>query len=233
MVVHPGELLALLGANGSGKSTLVRACLGLIPHTSGSVRLFGQSQKDFRAWNRTGYVPQRATATAGVPATVAEVVASGRFAGHRWAGWPTRADRRAVAASLELVGLAERARDAVSQLSGGQQQRVLIARALAGEPELLVMDEPVSGVDAINQDILVAVFARLIEDGSSVLLVAHDLGPMAPLVDRAVVLREGRVSFDGAPRQLPPARVTDAAHPHGLADVDRRDAAVPRPVIWQ
>ena len=219
LAVHPGEFVTLLGANGSGKSTLVRACVGLLPVTSGTVQLFGEPLGRFDGWSRVGFVPQRSSAASGVPATVAEVVTTGRLARHRRFGWPRAGDRRAVRERLEQVDLADRAKDPVGQLSGGQQQRVMIARALAGDPDLLVMDEPVAGVDAGSQRVLARVFADLVDEGAGVLLVAHELGPMAPLVDRAVLLRDGRVTYDGPAAQLPGAADHGGEHPHSSAPV--------------
>jgi zinc transport system ATP-binding protein len=196
--VSAGEFVALLGANGSGKSTFVRAAIGLTPMSSGTVELFGTPLDRFRDRHRLGYVPQRSRAVAGVPATVHEVVMSGRLARRRFAGWSTRADSAAVDAAIARVGLSDRVRSALSELSGGQQQRVLIARALASEAELLIMDEPTAGVDHDNQESLAELLGGLVHDGSSVLLVAHELGPLRPLIDRAVVLDAGRVAYDGS-----------------------------------
>jgi zinc transport system ATP-binding protein len=197
--VHAGEFVTLLGANGSGKSTLVRATVGLLPLTSGSVALFGTSVGKFKDWRRLGYVPQRSTAQSGVPATVREVVGAGLLARRRFAGWPRRSERDAVTEAIDLVRLGGRAGDSVARLSGGQQQRVMIARALAGAPDLLVLDEPTAGVDHASQLVLAEIFAELVARGTTVLLVAHELGPLAPLVDRAVVLRDGRKAFEGSP----------------------------------
>jgi zinc transport system ATP-binding protein len=212
--VAAGELLVLLGANGSGKSTLVRTVLGLTPVAAGSVSLFGQPQQRFHDWARVGYVPQRAGATSGVPATVREVVAAGRLPRMRRFARSGAADRRAVSAALEVVGLSDRARDSIATLSGGQQQRVLIARALACEPELLILDEPTSGVDAAVQVGLADTFARLLADGIAILLVAHELGPIAPLTERAVVLRDGRVVHDGPPPAMDHLHGLDPEHAH-------------------
>ena len=110
-----------------------------------------------------------------------------------------RADRTAIADALDVVGLADRARDGVSSLSGGQQQRALIARALAGAPDLFFLDEPTAGVDLPNQYALADALAVLKARGATVVLVAHELGPLAPLVDRAVVMRDGRITYDGPP----------------------------------
>jgi zinc transport system ATP-binding protein len=198
--VEPGEVVALLGANGSGKSTLVRALLGLVPLAAGEVRLFGTPLPDFSDWRRLGYVPQRLGATTGVPATVREVVASGRLAQRGFLRLPSGADRAAIRSALETVDLADRERDRVSTLSGGQQQRVLIARALAGAPQVLVLDEPNAGVDAASQRAFAATLRRLIDKGTTLLVVLHELGPLAELITRAVVLDHGRVAHDGSPR---------------------------------
>lgn len=195
--VAAGETVAILGANGSGKSTLVRAALGLVPLAGGAATLFGQPVPRFRDWRRVGYVPQRLGAGSGVPATVREVVSAGRLA-RRWLGLPaSAADRRAVEAALATVGLSDRAGDPVTTLSGGQQQRTLIARALAGEPDLLVMDEPTAGVDAYSQQRLADALAGFAAKDGTVVLVAHELGPLEPLIGRAVVLHAGRVAHNG------------------------------------
>ncbi|SEP59940.1 zinc transport system ATP-binding protein [Streptomyces radiopugnans] len=209
LTVGRGEVVALLGANGSGKSTTVRAAVGQVQTSGGELELFGTPLRRFRDWRRVGYVPQRSTAAAGVPATVREVVASGRLARRRL-GPLGRGDRAAVRRALELVGLADRARDSVNALSGGQHQRVLIARALAAEPELLVMDEPLAGVDLLSQRVLAEALREQSAEGVSVLLVLHELGPLAPLIDRTVVLHDGRVErVDGT------AHLHDqACHPH-------------------
>ncbi|GAA1910353.1 metal ABC transporter ATP-binding protein [Nocardioides marmoribigeumensis] len=212
--VQAGEVVAILGANGSGKSTLVRTMLGLLQARRGSVTLFGTPLADLVDRHRVGYVPQRTTATAGVPASVWEVVCAGRLARRR-AWQPMRAaDRRAVRAALEAVDLADRARDGVATLSGGQQQRVLIARALAGEPDLLVLDEPTAGVDLAHQQVFADLLTTLTQRGLTVVLVAHELGPLAPLITRSVVMRDGRVAYDGPPVEA----FTDVhAHHHPVA----------------
>jgi zinc transport system ATP-binding protein len=199
LTVVPGEFLALMGANGSGKTTLVRTITGLLPLTSGELRLFGTPFAEYDAWSRIGFVPQRASAASGVPTSVWEVVASGRLTRRRLLRPLSRADRAAIDHALEVVGLADRRHDGVTSLSGGQQQRVLIARALAGEPDLFVLDEPTAGVDRPSQQALADALRRLKEAGATVVLVAHELGPMAPLVDRAVVMRDGRITYDGPP----------------------------------
>lgn len=197
LTVAPAEFVVLLGSNGSGKTTLMRAAMGVIPATSGEIRLFGTPLRRFRQHRRIGYVPQRSTAAAGVPSTVHEVVMSGRLSRRPFVGLASRADKAAVAEALALVDLGAYAKTPASELSGGQQQRVMIARGLASHPDLLVMDEPTAGVDARSQVALADLFARLLGEGRTIFMVAHELGPFEPLIDRAVVLREGRVAYDG------------------------------------
>lgn len=215
LTVGRGEVVALLGANGSGKSTTVRAVVGRVPLTSGELELFGTPLGRFRQWHRIGYVPQRSTAASGVPASVREVVASGRLSRSRLLPLG-RADRAAVERALAVVGLADRAGESVNRLSGGQHQRVLIARALVAEPELLIMDEPLGGVDLPSQRILAEALAGQVEGGASVLVVLHELGPMQPLIDRTVVLGDGLVAREyGRGQTDEAARVHDlACHPH-------------------
>ena len=220
LTVEPGEVLAVMGPNGSGKSTLIRALLGLVPLTAGRVELYGVPPHRFRAWKRIGYVPQRLSVGGGVPATVREVVASGRIARQSRFRPASAADRRAVDAALEAVGMAGRARDSAQELSGGQQQRVLIARALAGEPDAFVMDEPTAGVDAASQETLAATLRDLVAEGRTIVLVAHELGPMEPLITRSVVLENGVIRHEGAP-PAPQGECArpghDHVHPHAPA----------------
>ncbi|MGP9020938.1 metal ABC transporter ATP-binding protein [Streptomyces sp. BR1] len=220
LTVQRGEVVALLGANGSGKSTAVRSVIGQVPLTGGAIELFGTELKRFKDWARVGYVPQRTTAASGVPATVREVVSSGRLSRTKL-GLLSKADRAAVRRAIELVGLSDRAKDSVNALSGGQHQRVLIARALASEPELLIMDEPMAGVDLASQEILAATLREQVAGGATVLLVLHELGPLEPLIDRAVVLRDGCVTHDGPPPKATGQHALpghDHVHPHSAAE---------------
>jgi zinc transport system ATP-binding protein len=195
-----GELVVLLGPNGSGKTTLVRAVLGLAPLAAGAAEILGKPLARFRGWHRIGYVPQRASAATGVPATVEEVVLTGRSGRRAWAPGYRPEDLAAARRALDAVGLESLRRARVAELSGGQGQRVLIARALAADPDVLVLDEPVSGVDPEGRGRLLDALAALRSGGCSTLLVAHSIGDLEPLADRAVVLRAGRVVYDGAPR---------------------------------
>jgi zinc transport system ATP-binding protein len=213
--IRQGEVVAVLGTNGSGKSTLIRTVVGLLPAARGEVRLFGQPVPRFRQWQRVGYVPQRITAAGGVPATVQEVVSSGLLSRRRLFRPLKAADRAAVENALELVDMADQRKNGVAELSGGQQQRVLIARALVSDPDLLILDEPTAGVDLASQGIFADAIRERVAGGTTVVMVSHDLGPMDALIDRSVVLRRGRIVYDGPPH----ASQTHAhVHPHSAED---------------
>lgn len=200
--VATGEFVALVGPNGSGKSTLLRILLGSLRPERGTVRIFGADPASFDERWRIGYVPQRPTLASEVPATVEEIVTSGRLARRGWWRPLTSADRAAVSHAIESVGLREMAGKPVNTLSGGQQQRAFIARAFASEPQLLVLDEPVAGVDAESQRRFSDSLTHLIrEHDAAVLLVSHELSAVAAIVDRVIVLKR-RVLFDGTPSDL-------------------------------
>jgi zinc transport system ATP-binding protein len=197
LTVERGDVLALVGPNGSGKSTLVKAVLGLAEVLDGELQLFGTPVATFRERGRVGYVPQRSAIAGIVPSTVHEVVAAGRLARTRPLRRFRSVDRDAIDTALERVGLSPLAHTRVSTLSGGQQRRVLIARALAGEPELLVLDEPLAGVDFASQGQLAETLRKLSESGTTIVVVLHELGPLRPLVTRIARLREGTLVYDG------------------------------------
>jgi zinc transport system ATP-binding protein len=207
------EVVAILGANGSGKSTLVRGILGLAQHHGGSICAFGTPISQLRDRWRLGYVPQQNTLAQGIPATVREVVASGRLSHTRPWKRTTAVDHAKVRDAIALVGLAGSERTLVTELSGGQQRRVLVARALAGDAEVLLLDEPTAGVDAENQQALADTLATLAGGGATILLVAHELGPAASIVSRVLVLSGGRLVYDGPPRQQD-THGTDDHHHH-------------------
>lgn len=195
--LRSGEAAALMGANGSGKSTMMRAILNLVPHT-GAVELFGVPQQQFRQWRRIGYVPQYSD-PALQRATVREVVASGRLARRRPFALPSRTERRLVSELIARVGLAGQEKWEMSQLSGGQQQRARIARALATRPELLALDEPLAGLDMASQHGLAELLDQFKTQGMAMLIVLHELGPLGPLMDRALILDHGHLVHDGPP----------------------------------
>jgi zinc transport system ATP-binding protein len=195
--IQAGEVVALVGPNGSGKSTLVRGLLGLTPVLTGQIQLFGVPAQRFAQRHRIGYVPQRHTVGGAIPSTVDEVVGSGRLARRRWFAPPSAQDRAAVIDAIGAVGLADRRRTAVSTLSGGQQRRALIARALASQPDVLIMDEPTAGVDVANQAGLLHVLSDLVGRGLTLLIVTHEIDALLPMLTRVVALDGGRLVHDG------------------------------------
>ena len=186
---------------------MLRTVLGLLRPDAGRVTLFGGSPAAFRDRSRLGYVPQQPGATVGVAATVEEVVAAGLLA----RGWRRRARQDATARArrdeidhtLESTAIADLRHRRITELSGGQQQRAWIAKALVHRPDLLVLDEPVAGVDAGSQGLFRDALVHLqSEHGAAVLLVSHELGAVADDLDRVCVLQAGKVVFDGKPDEL-------------------------------
>lgn len=200
--IPAGQTVALTGANGSGKSTLLHAILGTAPITRGSARLFGVDNRDARSvpWDRIGYVPQRVSVGGAISASSLEIVMSGLLGRRKWWNTPRDADR--AMAALKRVGLAHRAKDPLAILSGGQAQRVLIARALVRDPELLIMDEPMAGIDQASRERLARIVAEARSAGTTILVVLHELGELGPLLDRELHIGSGHISYDGAPHVL-------------------------------
>ncbi|MCA0435968.1 MAG: metal ABC transporter ATP-binding protein [Austwickia sp.] len=210
--IGAGESVALLGPNGCGKSTLVKGLLGLTDQLAGEAFVLGRPIAALGRRDRIGYVPQRHTLSNSVVATVSEVVMIGRLPHLGWWGRPRPADHEIVAEALDAVGLSGLEHAEVTHLSGGQQRRVLVARALAGRPRILVMDEPTAGVDEVNQRILAATVRRLVADGVCVLIVTHELDALAPVISRAIAMRGGRIVADGTPQEV--AAAAPAGHHH-------------------
>lgn len=190
----PTGLTAIVGPNGAGKSTLLKATLGMVPRLSGEVRLLGLPLAAAR--HRIGYLPQRASVDWDFPATALQVAAMGRYPRVGWF-WPLpRREKERARAALAEVGMADFADRQIGQLSGGQQQRVFLARALALEADLYLMDEPFAGVDAATERAIVDVLRRLAGEGRSVIAVHHDLAT-APQYFQHVLLLNLRVIAAG------------------------------------
>ncbi|MFC4986905.1 metal ABC transporter ATP-binding protein [Saliphagus infecundisoli] len=195
LTIDPGEYVAIVGPNGSGKSTLMQLMVGLREPDRGTANLFGERAARFDDGERVGYVAQQASATKEMPITVREVVKMGRFP-HVGFGRLSSADWTIVDDALATVGMSGFADRRVTQLSGGQRQRAFIARALASEADLLVLDEPTVGVDAESVDAFYDLLAALNAEGITVLLIEHDLGAVVEHADRVVCLNR-EVYFDG------------------------------------
>ena len=230
LTVHPGEAVAVLGANGSGKTTLARGILGLATVLDGTVEVLGAPVGRASERGRVGYVPQRHTVSGAVPATVREVVGVGRLARLGLFRRLGPADRAAVADAVAAVGLADRMDDPVGSLSGGQQRRVLVARALAAEPELLLMDEPTAGVDAASQEALAGVLAEVRTSGTTLVVVTHETGHLAGVLDRAVVMDSGRIRYDGPLAGAEPDAGGGHHHPEPQTR-DRRSYRIDQPRV--
>src|SRR5262245_13112739 len=214
--VDAGEFVALVGPNGSGKSTLLRLLLGLLRPDRGTVACLGARPPHVPEPWRVGYVPQRRVLDLDIPATVEEVIRSGRTARRGWWRFAGGADREAVDHALEFLALTDLRRRPVGDLSGGQQQRVLIARALVSEPRLLVLDEPIAGVDLAAQRLFRDGLVHLVEEHhTAVLLVSHELGAVADDLDRVVVMKQ-RILFDGTPPELAATGVSLGVHADDL-----------------
>jgi zinc transport system ATP-binding protein len=210
------EFVALVGPNGAGKSTLIRLLLGLLAPAAGSVELFGDDPRRLRDRWRIGYVPQRPSLAPDLPATVEEIVTAGRLARTGWRGRLRSGDRAAIDHALDEVDLGELRGRRVVELSGGQQQRAFIAKALAAQPEFLIADEPIAGVDAESQRRFRDSLTHMVrEHGGAVLLVSHELGAVADALDRVIVLKN-KVMFDGPPRELSATGVSLGIHADDL-----------------
>jgi zinc transport system ATP-binding protein len=212
LTVEPGEFVGIAGPNGGGKTTLVRLIVGLEQPVAGRVLVFGSPPQRLADRWRIGYLPQRAKLGTEAPVTVRELVTAGRASRVGVARRLREGDRDAVFHAIERVGLAGQEHRPVRALSGGQQQRAFIAKTLAAEPELLILDEPSAGVDAASQDALAELISSLAADlGVTVLCVSHEFGPLEALLDRMVIVR-GAIAFDGHPSRLP-------GHHHDYDDV--------------
>lgn len=181
-----GKLIAIVGPNGAGKSTLIAATLDLVPRASGEVRIFGQPYHAQR--HRVGYVPQRESVDWDFPVNALDVVVMGLYRRIGWCLPVTRKHRQSGMEALDRVGMADYARRQIRQLSGGQQQRVFLARALAQDADLYLMDEPFAGVDAATERAIVAILRELRDQGKTALVVHHDLQTVVEYFDHVLLL---------------------------------------------
>lgn len=197
LALPPGKLIALVGPNGAGKSTLLKAILGILKPLTGYVRIFGAPPQKRRPW--VGYVPQRESVDWDFPTTALDVVTMGLYGQLGWFRRPGRRHRERALRCLERLGLRELAHRQISQLSGGQQQRLFLARALAQDARLYLMDEPLAGVDAATERTVLALLRELREAGRTVIVVHHDLQTVAEHFDEVVLLNLRLVA--AGPRQ--------------------------------
>lgn len=191
--VASGDFVAIIGSNGTGKSTLLKLLLGELAPTEGAIRLFGQDVRQFRDWPKIGYVPQAAAQNSvGFPATAEEIVMASLYPKVGPMRFARRRHREMALAALAQVGMEAYAQRMIGELSGGQQQRVILARVLAGSPEVMLLDEPTTGVDAGTVELLYELLAELNRStGLTIIMVTHDIGRASRFVTRTLCLEEG------------------------------------------
>jgi manganese/iron transport system ATP-binding protein len=196
--LHQGERVALVGPNGAGKSTLFKVVAGILEPSSGQVSVAGEGPGGHIC---IAYVPQRSQVDWSFPVTVADVVMMGRTSKVGLLRWPKRRDKDLVRQALADVGMETFAGRQIGELSGGQQQRMFIARALAQEAELMLMDEPLNGVDVQSQEVIFAVLDELRQRGVTIMVATHDLDQAADRFDRVLLLNHRLLGF-GAPQEV-------------------------------
>lgn len=189
--IQAGDYVGIVGPNGGGKTTLLKLMLGLLQPDSGEVLLSGDPVRHSEDRSRIGYVPQRSAGDDHFfPATVAEIVMSGRTASRGFLVRLSKADRAAVKRAMKTADIAHLARRRLGELSGGERQRVLIARALAGDPAILMLDEPTSAVDAPSQEVFYTFLRKLHDQGLTIVIVSHDLDIVTHEVDTVLCLNK-------------------------------------------
>ena len=209
--INRGDFLALIGPNGSGKTTLVKLLLGILPLQKGEIILFGKSIRAFGDWRRLGYVPQNATHIDPLfPASVKEVVAMGLLSGRKFPYFFSRKEDEQIAEALEKVDMSEFEGRRIGELSGGQQQRVFIARAVVNHPEILILDEPTTGVDASTQALFYDMLNLLNQEHSiTIMLITHDIGVVTKYVTKVACLNQ-RLVFHGTHDEFCQSSVVEA-----------------------
>ncbi len=219
--LEPGERVALIGPNGAGKSTLMKIIAGVLPASSGEVRVFGQRPSHHIC---IAYVPQRSQVDWNFPVTISDVVMMGRVGQIGLLRWPKKSDWELVARSLEQVGMSAYANRQISELSGGQQHRVFIAQALAQQADLILLDEPLTGLDTPAMEAIFRILDLLQRRGVNVMVATHDLSLASRQFDRVMLLNRRLLGF-GPPEQIiTPERLLSAygSHMHVMQAADGR-----------
>ncbi len=188
-VAPRGSITALVGVNGAGKSTIFKAIMGFVPLTSGSITILGQQGRQAQRQNKIAYVPQSEDVDWNFPVLVEDVVMMGRFGHMNMLRIPRAIDREKVASALARVDMTQFARRQIGELSGGQKKRVFLARALAQEGEVILLDEPFTGVDVTTEDAIIALLRALRDEGKVILVSTHNLGSVPEFCDRTVLVK--------------------------------------------
>jgi manganese transport system ATP-binding protein len=196
----PGRIIGVIGMNGSGKSTLFASIMGTVKVAGGTVRLFGDDPARARRNNLVSYVPQSEAVDWDFPISVSDVVMTGRYGRLGLTRRPRAVDRDSVARAIERVGLSELADRQIGELSGGQRKRVFVARGIAQEASLMLLDEPFAGVDKGSEHTIIQLLRTLADEGRGILISTHDLAGVPELCDEVVLLKN-RVLFHGPPAE--------------------------------
>jgi manganese/iron transport system ATP-binding protein len=217
--LHAGERVAVVGPNGAGKSTLFKVVAGVLPPTSGEVKISGYGPRGHIC---IAYVPQRSQVDWRFPASVADVVMMGRIGQIGFFRWPRRSDWDTVHAALEAVDMNPLADRQIGELSGGQQQRTFLARALAQEAELVLMDEPLNGLDTPSQEAILSLLEKLRQQKITVMVATHDLGQAARAFDRVMLLNRRIIRFGSSQEVLTSDNLLHAYSGHAqlIQDMD-------------
>lgn len=214
LVVNQGELVYVVGPNASGKTTLLETVNGLLPPFNGTVSVFGlgvqSNGRNIRC--QIGYVPQDFMVKPGEPYTALDVVLMGRYGQIGFLRQPEERDKKKALDAMNLIGIKELASRPMGKLSGGQQQKVMLARALAKNPKILLLDEPFSNLDPDSRGQIPSLITRLHEEKElTTLVVTHDIHHMLDNCTRVIVITNGRITFDGPPEKALPLV---ESHPH-------------------
>lgn len=216
VTLPPGEVMAILGPNGAGKSTLIKAALGLVPPLAGEVKFFGKPLNQVRT--RVGYMPQSAEVDWDFPTTVADAVTMGTYGKLGWLRRFSPKQTEAVEQAMEAVGITDLADRQISQLSGGQKQRTFMARILAQDPDLFIMDEPFAGVDAVSERVIIGALSELQAQGKTILIVHHDLSTVKDFCSSVTLLNSGHVVASGPLEEAFTPEIVHRAY--GFDDLD-------------
>lgn len=206
--VPPGKSVAVVGPNGAGKSTLFKALVGLLPLLKGNIHIHGLPLGDHQ--HCVAYVPQREEVDWRFPLSVSDVVMMGRYGRQGWLGRPDRQDREIIYHCMEQMGISDLAKGSIRELSGGQQQRIFLARALAQEPHILLMDEPFSGVDTPTQETTLSLLEELKLQQVTVLVSTHDLNMAAQRFEETLLINHRLIAFGPASQVFTPENIRHA-----------------------
>lgn len=219
LAVEKGRVCALIGVNGSGKSSLFGALMGTVPFDRGTVSLLGRAPNEVRRTGELAYVPQLENVDRSYPIAVRDVVLMGRYRATKFARRTTKQDSAIAEAALETVGLTDFSERRIGALSGGQRKRVFLARAIAQQADLLLLDEPFTGVDAVSQELMTTLLRELVAEGKTVLISTHDINGVPGLADEAALVRGSIVFHGSVDDALEPMRLASA---FGLTREDER-----------